>query len=233
MGDQEKTIDFQSMIYEKAVIPSLKCANKHIDKGFALQCGVSDCSNIKHYAKRLEVFFLEKRDWLKSIYWNNDQGRKEKLDLHKVASVLCRSIIGLKPFSFDAQKAEDYIIKNGKENDIDWLVKNYFINYKVAFDSALALTLFDFLTRLDNDKKKNELAIDLIRKIGIETKMDYYDDPFQQTHEIFYNSIVLHLAINDLVGRDFDYLAYGAIFFQLQQYNYVKFENEVLKKKLS
>lgn len=230
---EENSNDFQAMIYRKVVVPSIVDAKKCLDQDFASYCDFEDCTEEKKYRKKLEKFYLEKREWLKSIYWNNEQADNEKLDMHKMAAILCRSIIGIKPFLIDSQKAEDYISLHNKQDDRIWLVNNYLINYKVAFNAALAMTLFDFVQRLGKERDEAgeaDIAKELIGKIGKETKLDYYDHPFQQTHETFYNSIVMDLAINDLVGRDFDYLAYAAIFFQIQQYNYVEFKNEIMKR---
>jgi hypothetical protein len=219
------TIDFRSMIYNKAVLPSVSDADKRVSSEFKEYCGLVNVAEKSTYPSKLELFYIEKREWLKDIYWGDAKDGEDKLDLHKLSGVLCRSIIGNKPFAFNFDKAQEYITENKKQDDINWLVDNLYINYKVAFDAAMALTLFDLVKRLGDAKEESyPYASDLIKKIGRNAKLDYYDEPFQQTHETFYNSLVMDLALNDLNGRDFDYLSFASICFQLQQYNVVKFE---------
>ena len=149
--------------------------------------------------------------------------------MHKIASIICRCIIGCKPFSFDVEKANFYKQKANKNDQLDWIIDNYFINYKVAVNSAIAITLFDLIDRLGEEAKKEKSLIDVENIINDVTHKGlglYEEGPIllPTSHESFYKSIVLATAINDTNERDFDYLGFATTCFQIQQYEVLRSE---------
>ena len=212
-------------IYEYVVSPSIDFA---LNGGCLKTEFISTTSLVKEsepeYHKHLKKFFIEKVKWLKTIYWKDQLQNGLDLDGHKIASILCRSIIGIKPFSFDTKKAEKYIESNGLESNREWLINNYLVNYKVAVDSAFGLTMFDLLNKLDTPQLfesfygfKPDLLKNEIFKNG---KLNYYTLPIiRQRHAPFYESVIANMAISDINNRNFDYLGFATTLFQLQQYN--------------
>ena len=148
------------------------------------------------------------------------------LDMHKIAAVICRSILKLKPFAFDLGKANAYNIKFEKNNDLDWLIKNYLINYKVALDVACGITLYDIIHKLgqakfNEDADKNKELLKTILNNVASNGLEYYENceySIPNSHESFYKSLVVNLMINDTNQRDFDYLGFATACFQMQQY---------------
>lgn len=216
--------DFEE-IYEYVVLPSIKLAMNGdcLTTEFISEAGLVCEDNIS-YHKHLKEFFNEKVRWLTSIYWKDQLQNGLDLDGHKIASVLCRSIIGVKPFSFDINKAKKYIKDNDFVNNRKWLVNNYLVNYKVAIDAALGLIMFDLLNKLDTPQLFESFygfEPDLLKEEIFENgKLNYYNLPIiRQRHAPFYESVVANMAINDINNRNFDYLGFATILFQLQQYN--------------
>lgn len=216
--------DFEE-IYEYIVLPSIEFALN----GDCLKTEYISATGLfredeRSYHKHLKKFFIEKVKWLKSIYWKDQLQNGLDLDGHKIASILCRSIMGVKPFSFDTDKAKKYIEDNQLENDRKWLVNNYLVNYKVAVDSAFGLTMFDLLNKLDTPELFEAFygfSPDSLKKeIFKNGKLSYYNLPImRQLHAPFYESVIANMAINDINNRNFDYLGFATILFQLQQYN--------------
>lgn len=163
--------------------------------------------------------------------------------MHKIAAVICRSIIACKPFSFDTNSADRYKIKNKKNNDVNWIINNYLVNYKVAVNVALIIVFYDQIDRLDRNKANlgKDRYQSIIKNIVDNGFVLYDKEPFllKFEHENFYNSLILNLAINDVNKRKFDYLGFATSMFQLQQYEILRIEylqtlkeHEDMKEKL-
>lgn len=221
---------FNEVIFPEIISPALKISFSNADSEYSRFVGLTLLSNENDYKIKLSNLYEEKREWLKKIYFpklrfysSDDNFDKEGnacgqlLDIHKIAAVLARCILELKPFAFFLNKAEDYIKKNNKFSDFNWLSRNYLINYKFAIDVAMLLNLYDAI-----DKSNRSTNCDKNKLITNFTKygFDYYKNPILDIeHESFYNSLIINLAINDLNERDFDYLGFATNCFQLQQYS--------------
>ena len=224
-----KSLHFEQYLWPKIILPAIKEALNQVDKDFYSFVDFKEVFDEDKYVKSLSNLYEEKREWLKRIYFTDNQlGQNKLLDMHKIAAVICRCVVGYKPFSFNVNKANNYKNNNAKNEDLHWIIDNYLINYKVAFNSALAITLLDFLDRL-NDAQDNSLNIDYqeIETYFTKNIFDLYEkDPqiLPTSHECFYKSMIVDLAINDVAKRDFDYLSFAANCFQIQQYEIVKHE---------
>lgn len=226
----DESVHFSNYIYPKAVSPIIEAIRKKVDDEFKKQARFSLYMEEKEYERELSRVYEEKREWLKQIYFCENRfsmPEKPLLDMHKIAAVICRSMIKMKPFAFDIEKANDYILNANKQEDLDWLINNYLVNYKVAFDSALMLNLYDLINRLsymdlsdksllDNPKDIREKFLKYLAKKGF---YYYKEVPLNipYSHEKFYKSSIINLAINDINKRDFDYLGFATNCFQIQQ----------------
>lgn len=211
---------FEHRIWDNAVSIAIENAFNSLDVNFKEKVNLSR-KEVEKYKKTLSDIYEEKREWLKKIYFGFNADDKKKLDMHKIAAVVCRSILKCKPFEFDTEAADRYKKKNKKNDDTKWIVDNYLINYKVALNSALLLTLYDTVDRLDREKDDRSKIINKLSNSGFSY---YIQEPklLAIEHETFYRSLVLNLAINDLNKRSFDYLSFAAIMFQLQQYEVLR-----------
>lgn len=224
---EEISFDFEKYLYPKAILPAIEIAEEEANKDF---CGSVDFGknfSEAEYKAKLSKLYKEKREWLKEIYFSNFTEEK-LLDLHKIAAVLCRCIIKLKPFAFDTIKASKYIESHNKNKETDWVIDNYLINYKVAYNVALNVTLYDLFNRLGEIEDGKPLKKSEIKRIFKRLSEDGLDEYAKGTtlvpidHEPFYRSQIINLAINDLNKRNFDYLGFATNCFQLQQYTVLK-----------
>lgn len=224
---------FDESLWPLVIKPAIENANKNMDPNFAEyvsnNCLFFDNKSESEYKSQLSFLYEKKRDWLKRIYFGFAKPDDEKLlDMHKIAAIICRCIVGCKPFSFDVSKANEYKEKYKKNGQLDWVINNYFINYKVAVNCAFAITLYDLIDKLGDEEKKRPIidVPNIVRKLYKEGFDLYQKEPFllKSDHESYYKSMVLDIAINDINKRDFDYLGFAASCFQLQQYEILRYE---------
>lgn len=230
---KELSEHFNNCLWPKIISKSITNAEENLDKKFAKYAEVknlvSECEN--KYQENLCLMYENKRDWLKKIYFGNFKTDEDRcLDMHKIAAIICRSIIGCKPFSFDVKKANKYKKEKDLDDNLDWIIDNYFINYKVAVNCAFAIILYDLFDRLGEKssiiESNDEEIVNLI-KVFSEQGFDMYTSSILKSeHETFYKSSILNLAINDSNKRDFDYLGFATICFQLQQ-------SEIMRQQLN
>ncbi len=233
---------FEDTLLPKIIRPSVSNALANVDEEFSDAVGLKSRIDDEHYILELSQIYEEKRDWLRRIYFGEDAIKRSVgkedfwLDMHKIAAVLCRSILACKPISFNYKVACDYLEKHDKSKDINWLSKNFLINYKIAVDVAMGICFYDLIDRLgdDENKKKIENVDGLIKKLSNSGRLDYYSSPtFKQNHSNFYISLIEMLATNDTHNRNFDYLSFATICFQLQNHNVLEYKyNFMLNKNL-
>lgn len=200
-------------LWEMFVKPIILDAEKELDKEFKEQCDFSMVC-LPYYKKQLEKIYKRKREWLKNIYLPYDA--EPLLDMHKIGAVLCRAIIGDKPFSFDIEKVKKYVSQNNMQDDIQWYVDNVCINYKIAFYISIGPVFAEMKKRM-LEIGKDEIA----KQLEDRGYLHFY--PKNPKHENFENSSIIALMKNDILKRDFDYLYYATMLFQLERYNYLVF----------
>lgn len=213
---------FDNSLWPKIITKAIENAEKHIDNDFAKYVQFEKINSVD-YKKNLSSLYENKRDWLKRIYFGNFKSDEERcLDMHKIAAIICRSIIGCKPFTFDVQKANEYKRKHNLDKNLEWIIDNYYINYKVAINCAFAICLYDLFDKLgeSNTENQNDKLISMFSNEGFDM---YNTSILKSEHETFYKSVIINLAINDSNKRDFDYLGFATMCYQLQQ-------NEVLRR---
>lgn len=234
---------FNNKLLPMIIEPVIKNVYQNMDNTFIQNTRLINKHEKFHdsYVEKLCEIYEQKRDWLRDIYWGTQSKafKDDYVDMHKIAAVLCRALVIVKPFQFDLVKAEQE-----KENHccsdqpltsaaLEWLVNNFLCNYKVAVDVALLITLYDFVDRLydsysnlqksDIDETTKKYYKSILETLNEKCRLDCYDDPvLEQNHASFYHSLIYDIAMNDINNRNFDYLGFANICFQLQQYNILK-----------
>ena len=219
---------FEEYLWPKIIEPTIKNALKNVDESFLQYVSLESLVDYE-YQNQLCNVYERKREWLKRIYFGNVPTKDKCLDMHKIAAIICRSLIGCKPITFNVKKANDYKKEYAKDTDLEWIIDNYFINYKIAFNCALLISFYDLCEKIgfgNYSKKALINEVEIIHRLTNDSFGLYNNSLITSEHESFYKSIILNLAINDIQKRDFDYLGFATICFQLQQY-------EVLNKQMN
>lgn len=177
------------------------------------------------------------------------------LDFHRLSAIMCRCIIGIKPFKFDlpiaerlfgeVQEREDY----SQKDKISWQVNNVYVNYKLALLVAEGMIYIDLLywtqcrinefekkcnsvdsSQENNDNFKRELfiyqQIIKILQLSCYRLCCYQESP---SHDDFFISSVIALMKNDYLERNFDYLQFSISMFQWEEYTKKQLYEQVLK----
>lgn len=194
----------------------------------------AEIKDLKGYRKRLKKIYTQKREWLKEIYLPHEEN--PLLDFHKLAAVICRSILQEKPIRFNVQDAISYAKKrwpqekgkrentreNTDEERMDWFIDNIYVNYKIAFIAGLGIGYIDLYAQLKETEQKA-----LKEQLAQEEQFASY--PKSANHESFFNSMILALAKNEINNRSFDYLGFATNVYQLQQYTLMVFKDRLSK----
>lgn len=212
--------------WRKAIYPSILSAKIDVDKNFK-EKALLEFMNTEEYYVKLEDMYKRKREWLKQKYLPHD--KYPKLDFHKLGAIICRCIIGMKPATYNTSIAEELLQENNSDalkshnEKIDWVVSNLYINYKIAFFSAVGIAYADLLfwayqkhdqAKLENHSFSN-LYLDFAKALEKQQNLSFYPDPV--SHENFVNSAIIALMKEDLLRRDFNYLMFSIILYQLQE----------------
>jgi len=114
---------------------------------------------------------------------------------------------------------------NDKENHIEWFVNNIYANYKIAFYVSCGLVYLSLLYNFsDKGSCPDNDAMQFFMNLG---GVVYYEK--SSSHDSYENSCIIALQKNDILKRNFDYLAYAINLFQLESYNVMYFR---LKQKI-
>lgn len=211
-----------NFLWEKIIQPSIQFCLSEASEEFK-QCSFV-CNSDKKYKDKIEQLYKEKREWLKGLYLHNKMKEDKtaaRLDMHKIAAVLCRCIVGCKYFIFDEAKVYNCAQKIDSSVKLNWLINNAYINYKLAYLVGMGVTFFGLLHSLL--ERKNGVIIikenykDLFMKLVEKKELSLYDT--NVSHGDFKTSMIIMLMKNDINNRNFDYLALSTIFYQIQEYN--------------
>lgn len=211
MDDLEKINSFD-FFWDSVIAPIKARALQDVDPEFREFCDLEEKLD-DDYKRELSNIYKEKREWLKEIYMPHY--KNPLLDFHKIGAVLCRSIIKNKPFKFDVCKAENYVkakFEDTKEDNTEWFVNNLYINYKVAFYVSVGIIFLQLLRFLiDNGEQ--------LAALSLNNRGTLFFYKGNDRHENFQNSTILALMKNDIMNRNFDYLTYAIMLYQLEEYN--------------
>lgn len=222
-----------------AIFPSIKKCHTDMSKDFIRECRV-EIKDLNEYRQGLQSMYKRKREWLKREYLPHS--KNPLLDFHKLASVICRCIIGIKPVSYNIEAAEhklDIINADTKlthNEKLNWIVSNIYVNYKIAFLAAIGIVYSDLIYWAYEKSDTNKIEKSTNSNIYIEfadclvkrKNLVFYPNPLK--HENFIDSTIIALVKGDLLQRDFDYLFLSIIFYQIQENTKLNLFNEILKK---
>lgn len=221
--DFERCFDY---VWQKIVLPSVELVHEEIDKSFAKETRLNySYIDISKFKSEVKDFYYEKREWLKKIYLPHE--KYPFIDSHKIAAIWARTMLAYKPFYFDVKCAEQFVERHyHKSNDTlpkeeasssSWFIKNVYCNYRVAFLVSVGIV---YLFLLYDCKEKHKFV-----PAYLHDSYEYFLSkkglhcPKTVVHSPFDESCIIALQKNDVLGRDFDYLAYAIILFQLEHYN--------------
>lgn len=222
-----------TFIWDKVIYPIIQNAGNEIDEDFRKSCHLDFAYvNMERYKYALMSFYHEKRQWLKKVYLPHEE--HPLLDVHKLGAVLCRSMLAYKPFYFDFDAATQYVLhkyanENDEQNHIDWFVNNIYVNYKVAFYASVGMIYLDILYSYQ-DEEDSYLDLDAFEYFKNKQMLSFYTK--SERHDGFENSCILALQKNDVLGRNFDYLTYAIVLFQLEQFNRMTYSTIKLLEEL-
>lgn len=233
--DERSFDDFWNRIIHRAI----QFCTKEIDSDFSSRTNLR-VRDIDDFRLELEKTYKEKRNWLKSEYLPEEIA--PSLDFHKLSAVLCRCLIGNKFYTYDTSKAKLIQFERKKlsnlthQDQLKWEINNLYVNYKLAFLVGEGVAFDDLLfwaqARIDEDRKSldNLESTDIAT---IQTKIQiteaFIDRLINKEHSLkryycsshhddFNSSIIYSLMKSDSQMRDFDYLSFGIIMFQWQEY---------------
>lgn len=227
--EQNRRTSHFDYFWDIAIKPSIDQAWEKIDGEYRDACAAK-MKNLQDYRRHLERIYTEKREWLKKIYLPHEED--PLLDFHKLAAVICRSVLQEKPIRFNVQNAISYAKtkwpqRTEKQPNVDeermtWFIDNLYVNYKIAFLAGLGIGYIDLYAQL---KETGQIAL----KEQLAQEGQFVSYPKSANHESFFNSMVLALAKNEINNRSFDYLGFATNIFQLQQYTLMVFKDRLSK----
>lgn len=217
-----------NFLWEEAILPAIEICTKEMHSNFL---ALVTCNDPNKYKKAIESLYREKREWLKKLYLHNkvaENEEKANLDMHKIAAILIRSIIGCKYFVFDQKKTIEIAEALPKEQRLGWLKDNAYINYKLAYYVGLKVIKIDLLySYLRKDGNEFSVDADKERELKYIIENGIYEYPENGHHGDFETSMIVMLMKNDVNGRDFDYLGIATILFQIEEVTKLSVHYEV------
>lgn len=226
--------NFQS-IWNCIIIPLADSIQNQIDETFKKETNAHLCNlNSPELRRKAEGYYKQKRRALKDLFYGKDYEdnleNPRYMDFHKLASILCRTLMEFKVFVFDDEVCMS-LAENKSEKDTDWLVKNALVNYRMAFYASVVFLYYSMLFKYD--KKNQHELYDALKKQG---NLILYNDEIStdntnsdKMHESFENCVVLDLAKRDIENKSFDLLMYSTILYQLEEYNEFILKTNILK----
>ena len=236
-------------MWEDSIFPLIQKCDEQLNTDYksAVSMKIKD---LNEYKSELRELYRHKRDWLKKEYLPYD--KKAILDFHKLSAVMCRCIIGNKPFVFDQAVAEQYLKQSHSErqrgkpgceilrNQID----NIYVNYKLAFLVGESIAFYDLVQwaqrQIDYIQQEPTLVGEPEKTIDVyQLFIEKMDDAgiladyewANRRHDPFFESMVSCLIKNDILKRDFDYLLFAANMYQWQEYTKRVLFSEILRDK--
>lgn len=215
-----ETTNFE-YIWNEWILPLVSDLMEQMDSEFVKKCNVKirDTNKIQVDA---EKYYQDRRYELKKTFYGEykkgESNDEHRMDFHKIAAIICRTLIEYKVFDFDVEKCQQYVEENIDQYDTNWVVKNALINFRLAFYASIVFLYQSMIYKAAMEK--SELC-EKLRRIG---KLDLYGTAEKETknnkvQESFENCIVLDLAKRDVGNRSFDYFMYAIIMYQLEEHN--------------
>lgn len=160
--------------------------------------------------KTKDVIFSEYglvRDDLKSKCYSDAERASAKIDQHKIAACLCRTLIQKKVFSFDVDNAIPR----------EMLLSNYELAYTVSL-RIIYIYLLDYYSRFEDKKYLDKLINQKCLKVPETTA----------SHDAYHEGRLKTLALNDYYGLPVDLLTYADMMYWIEHYNKQIIENRII-----
>ena len=154
MKSEQRSFD---SIWIRVIKPAIITCEKEISEDFRNEANVRT-RDLAEYKTQIAKMYREKRAWLKREYLPDEDS--PSLDLHKLAGILCRCVIGYKFFGYDIaiankihkekKRAEKTAATSDEQQSrhmelVQWEKDNPYVNYKLAFLIAEGLAFDDLL----------------------------------------------------------------------------------------
>lgn len=230
--DERYSEDFDTcfqFFWRAVVAPTLELVSKEVDADFKEAVGFDYAyNNLEEYKQAVKRYYREKRQWLKTYYLPHE--KTARLDQHKLGSLWCRTLLAYKPFFFDAEAAEKFVCakfpspkarskSHECQDNSEWFVRNVYVNYRVAYLVSLGIV---YIYLLFDCHEKDDSLPDYLKDGAYEyflNKGNLRCPPPRAGHTNFTASCIIALMKNDTNQRDFDYLSYATVLYQIEYYN--------------
>lgn len=217
-------------VWMVVIEPTIENVRKEMDEDFVKASKLCrSYSDMNKYKEDCRKFYREKREWLKDVYLPHES--HPKLDQHKLGALWCRTLLAYKPFYFNSHRAKSFVRQKFDTADnetidfspsvdnSEWFCRNIYANYRAAFLVSLGILylylLFD--SKLSSQKSVRYLDEDSFSYFQAIGKLRC--PPAGESHSSFSSSCIIALEKNDVTGRDFDYLMYAMVLYQIEHYN--------------
>lgn len=189
-------------LYDNHVLPTIKtCLDEMTDADFR-QKYKPVFPNSKDYKKRYARAFRKNRRELKDLFYGDEE--HGFLNPEKLAAVLCHTLIDCKPIKFSGNGT---ITSNTMSSaDQRWSANHLFVNYKVAFLSSISVVYSKILAEKKPGQDSQILKDRTMARYGL------YDQ------KSFQANVIINLARNAMLGREFDDLSFALMMFQWHEY---------------
>ncbi len=146
-------------IFHQIVLPLAQEMAEEVDPEFKSECDFEILETEAIY-KKSHVLYKQKREMIKSFFYGDVFFEKDeyldddsyRLDLHKIASIICSTLIRNKIFWYDEKKAKKYL-NNNEKLSTDWKIKNILINFQIYLKKPAS---DDNLKRVKHENEKDQ-----------------------------------------------------------------------------
>ncbi len=209
-GNKQKSKSDYIVFFEEFVLPTIEtCQNEISDENLKTEYKPVFLDK-ENYKKRYAKTFRANRRKLKDLFYGNDE--HNYLNPMKLAAVLCHTLIECKPIRFEGNvQISEHTLSS--YNSV-WLANHLLINYKIAFLSSISLVFSQILAEKKPDKDSEFVKSGQLAQYGC------YD------RNSFQTNMIINLARNSLLGRDFDDLMFALMMFQWHEYTVKYFDLE-------
>ena len=176
--------------------------------------------------KGINEFFCSLRNSFEDDCYHGKNGGDHSLDYRKASAILCSALIHQKSFTFNVSDAlkdacnKEHLIQETHGKDRKefnrYLASNHFINYKVAYLSALHLLYYFMFYEAVNknwtDKDGHLVWKKLSSKKGL---IQYISSEEEDSFDV---NMIIGLARSDMYGKDLDLYFLSLQFYQIEMY---------------
>lgn len=196
-------------------------AIEECDPYFVEKCGLARVSDSKLKVP-VENTYRNLRERLKRECYGTSDDEKLSLDARKIAAVICCALVAEKAVAFDEDQAERMLkekeIQVQKEKKADrtdlneWIVNNFFINYKIAYLAGLRIIYRTLLAELLHDEMTKKAGEELNRNGCL---FRYPRTPKLDNFDV---NMVLGLGRSDLQHSEINSFMLALQFYQIEMY---------------